>query len=150
MKKEILFLFCCIVCVSFGCSNAIRTEPVTGTVYLNGTPLEGATVNFSPKDSADGLPSFGKTDASGKYKLQTLQGAPDAGTTPGEYLVSISKTEMVNTGKFYPGTPQNPQGSEILESVLRTPKKYSDTSTSGFTATVKKGKNVFDFELESD
>lgn len=153
MTIKELHLFVIILCLPMlfaGCSGKLRTEPVTGTVTLDGTPLEGATVSFSPVDATTGHSSIGRTDANGVYKLQTRLGDPDAGTTPGEYLVAISKDVVEGTGKRYAATAQNPEGSEIMKSVLKSPKKYIDAKTSGLTATVVKGKNVFDFDLKSE
>ena len=39
---------------------------VTGTITMDGTPLTGTVVVFSPDN---GRPSRGKTDAEGKYEL---------------------------------------------------------------------------------
>ena len=42
---------------------------VTGTVRLDGKPVPGAVVTFISKEP-DGTSSDGKTDASGKYRLE--------------------------------------------------------------------------------
>jgi len=135
-----------------GCSDRIATIKVTGTITLDGQPLAGANVNFSPKVEGEGNPGFGVTDANGRYTLQTLAGAADAGTTPGEYLVTVTKT----------ASQAPPPTSDELEEMERSgirydsaataaslvPPRYGRRDESGLTALVEKGKqNVFNFDL---
>ncbi len=61
--------------------------PVTGTITLNGAPLEGALVEFQPLDM-QGSPSYGATDAAGKYELVFSQSRK--GAWVGEHVVRIS------------------------------------------------------------
>ncbi len=71
-----------------GCGgDPLPVVPVTGTITLDGQPLDGALVEFQPFDSK-GSPSYASTDAAGKYDLafsQTRRGA-----WVGEHLVRIS------------------------------------------------------------
>ena len=55
--------------------------------------------------------------------LQTLQGAPGAGTTPGEYKVTVSKVKMVPTGR----TRVTPEGvkEKVEEPEEALPLQYS-------------------------
>ena len=59
---------------NFGCGG--DTPPlgqVTGTVTLDGKPVDGATIQFEPTTS--GLPTaFGRTDSQGKYELWYSRG----------------------------------------------------------------------------
>ncbi|NQT13922.1 MAG: carboxypeptidase regulatory-like domain-containing protein [Planctomycetes bacterium] len=66
------------------------SAPVTGTVTYNSSPVEGATVMFTPA-SGSGFSSFGVTDAKGNFALKTQWGAD--GAVPGSYKASVSKTE---------------------------------------------------------
>jgi len=135
------------VILTTGCGDGkLSTINVSGTVTFDGQPLAGATVNFSPQ-SSEGQPAYGVTDADGKYKLQTLLGNPDAGTTPGEYAVTISKTEKeVSTGmsegssKRDTSAPPPPPKSLI-------PERYGRADKSGLTATVGKESTVINFDL---
>jgi hypothetical protein len=71
--------------ILIGCGEKVspgRGVPVSGTVTLDGKPIEGASVTFMN----DTFVGFGKTDASGKYRL--VQGA-----LPGTNKVTISKIE---------------------------------------------------------
>ncbi len=78
-----------VVCALSGCGGGggadagPKTAPISGTVTLQGKPLEGATVYFQ----SDKFTGFGKTNAEGKYQL--VQGA-----VPGSNKVYLSKLEL--------------------------------------------------------
>jgi len=130
-----------VVTLTTGCGDGkLATINVSGTVTLDGVPLSGASVNFSPKTS-EGHPAYGRTDENGRYKLQTFLGNPDAGTTPGEYLVSIMKTEEVDDS----GSGDNTAPPRAPRSLV--PERYTNTNTSGLTATVTKESTIFNFDL---
>lgn len=65
-----------------GSTQGPGTVPVSGTVTLNGEPLEGVEVMFVTENFS----SFGKTGPDGRYTL--VQGA-----VPGKNQVSLSKWE---------------------------------------------------------
>ena len=147
MKKFALGLVAlAMLTVLPACSNAIKTEGVTGVVTYNGEPLADATVKFIPTDGT-GSQSYGKTNEKGEYKLQTLLGAADAGTTPGEYKVTVDCIETVETGKMI-----QENGEEKPETIAQSliPAKYNNAETSGLTATVAPGDNKIDFALEDE
>lgn len=151
-RRAAMLCLGCVLAVAFvGCDGAtLDTEAVTGTVTLDGKPLAGAMVNFTPVSKEGGAAAaYGKTDENGRFKLQTMLGAADAGTTPGEYIVTVSKTELQETGN----TITNSDGttSPEMEPVETLPEKYTKTSESDLRATVVDGeKNDFTFELTSD
>lgn len=128
------------------CSKAIKTEGVTGVITYNGEPLANATVKFIPTDST-GSQSYGKTNEKGEYKLQTLLGAADAGTTPGEYKVTVDCITTVETGNMI-----EENGEEKPETVAESliPAKYNNAETSGLTATVAPGDNTINFDLSDE
>jgi hypothetical protein len=65
---------------------------VTGTVTLNGKPLEGAEVVFLPDVSnPNGLPGNDVTGPAGNYKVMT-QGR--SGLVPGKYKVVVKKSTV--------------------------------------------------------
>ena len=151
MRNILLFVTILTTLVLAGCNNKLATVNVSGTVTLDGEPLPDATVNFSPKVQGQGHPGFAITDANGQYKLQTILGKPDAGTTPGEYEVSFIKV-------FKPPYVAQASSGASTNTVMRAPERprslipdrYERGSTSGFTATVENKKNnVFDFDLKS-
>jgi len=126
-----------------GCGGTgLHTIVVTGTVTFDGEPLEGAAITFTPR--GEGHPAFGITDANGRYTLQTMLGNPDAGTTPGDYEVAITKFEA---------TPPRTEEEDALGLPPPSPRslipvRYGSTGTSGLAATVRQGEaNVFNFDL---
>jgi hypothetical protein len=131
-----------------GCGDRpIDTSMAEGTVTFNGQPVEGANVMFSPANEGAGSPAYATTDASGRFVLQTQQGAPGAGTTAGEYTVTISKVQMVGTGRKQT-TPEGVE-EEIMEPKEVLPRQYKFQSSTPLTATVVEGQpNVFEFNLE--
>jgi hypothetical protein len=73
-----------------GCGSGLTLVPVSGVVTMDGAPLEGATVVFSPNTpNPNGETSFAISGSDGKYEIET-QG--NRGAVPGKYRVSVSKT----------------------------------------------------------
>jgi hypothetical protein len=149
MHKKFIFLsfFALLATIAFvGCgSGKLKTVNVTGIVTLDGQPVEGASVRFNPVDQAMGHPAFGKTDVSGRYHLQTILGEVDAGTTPGLYMVTISKVELVGTGRMI--TTSEGEHEEMI-GVERLPEKTANFSTTDIEREVEnKRTNVFDFDF---
>lgn len=131
----------------FGGPKPIKTDYIEGTVTYQESPVTKASVSFSPVEKGKGNPAYGLTDESGKFKLQTVLGAPDKGTTPGEYVVTVSKTENVPTGRF--GTDMDGNKYEVSDVRYVTPEHYNSVATSPLRATVTAGgPNVFDFKLQ--
>ena len=125
---------------------------VEGVVVLDGKPVEGATVFFSPAagGGADdpGLPAAGRTAADGGFRLNAGGGAtPGAGTKVGEYVVTVIKQEPDPVPP--PGfTASSPTVKEIEVRDL-LPAVYKLGATSPLRATVKPGRNTYRFELDS-
>ena len=139
----------CVILMTCGCSGSgrIKTNIVEGTITYEGQPLAGATISFTPTGN-EGDPAFAQTDAQGRYKLQTLRGEVNAGTTAGEYVVTISKYDFVPTGRKL----RTDDGEMVDETVpkLAIPEIYLDQGKTQFKRTVVKGRNKFDFELNKD
>lgn len=138
----------------------LGTVPAGGTVTLDGTPVEGAVVTFSP--DGEGHAAAGITDAAGVYVLTTQ--VKGDGAVPGSYQVIVSKFEQGDqpmnaeedldaayatadaagedvTGN---GAANGPAGPKSL-----LPEKYQSLKTSGLTATVTEdGENKFPLELK--
>lgn len=141
----------CVCLISGGCgggaSDKPKTEPVTGTITLDGTPLADATVTFVPDDKKAN-PGTGITKADGKYQLATTA---NPGAMPGTYKVVI-EAYRANDGaalKVEEGTDIEQlkmagQAKQIL------PPNYSDPTATELKAEVKSGSpNVHDFALKS-
>ena len=104
---------------------------VTGTITLDNQPLADATVQFEPIQG--GRWSAARTDASGKYELVYTR--QQMGAEFGEHLVKITTAqELVD-------------GDNVTEVAERVPAKYN--ASSELRATVKEGKQVIDFPLDS-
>lgn len=88
VRKAVAMLVAVTMVATAGCGgDQLPVVPVTGTITLEGAPLADALVEFQPFDP-QGSPSYGSTDASGKYELafsHTRKGA-----WVGEHLVRIS------------------------------------------------------------
>ncbi|MBL4886137.1 MAG: carboxypeptidase regulatory-like domain-containing protein [Planctomycetaceae bacterium] len=131
---------CCLLVVSSslaGCSGTGAQLPdlveVTGTVSLDGEPLEKAQVTFEPQKASEegwGRSSSAYTDAAGHFILQYKQNI--SGATPGLHHVIISKRE----------------GDDPATSPEVLPVQYNESTT--LTADVTQaGPNEFTFDLTS-
>jgi len=125
---------------------------VVGVVLLDGRPVEGATIFFSPagadRTSAAGLPAAGRTTATGTFRLNAGGGVkPGAGTKVGEYVVTIVKQESDPLPAPDPNAPSSAPPDMKVRDLL--PTVYKLAATSPLRATVKKGRNTFRFELDS-
>ncbi len=126
MQRSVCALAVIVLAVS-GCQQS-DTVMVTGTVTMNGQPIEKAEVVFHPKKG--GRFASGVTDAQGHFSLSTAK--PGDGAVPGEYMATL--------GEYYPpdAPPSPPKGGGFLPS--RFPTKYADPSKSPVTVTVERGK----------
>jgi hypothetical protein len=111
-----------VITVCLGCGGD-QFGDVTGKVTLDGEPLAGATVEFSPEG---GSPAYGVTDPQGKYKL--LFSSDQKGATVGSHRVRITS---FNEAK--PGQKE------------RVPMKYNRKTD--LVREVKSGNQTFDFDL---
>lgn len=122
-------------CLAAGCTNGPQYGQVQGVVTLDNQPLEGANVTFTP-DFPEGNPSFGKTNAAGRFTLG--ESADVSGAVVGPYTVRIST--------FDAGKPDAEPPLPFVQE--RVPSKYNIKST--LTCDVKPGENEIDFDLDSD
>lgn len=128
-----------IVLLTGGCSGRPRNfaKKVSGRITLGGQPLAGAWVTFTPVEG--GSPSFARTNENGEYNLVWAQvgGRSIEGAQIGEHVVTITT--------FQEGDPDaDPPVPAVPEKV---PLKYRQES-GRLKATVQKGVNTIDFELE--
>jgi hypothetical protein len=81
--------------------------PVSGTVTLDGKPLEGALINTQPIGSQEnpspGPGSFAKSDQDGRFALELVSPAKP-GAVVGQHRVRITKL----TVKYIPGKEDAP------------------------------------------
>ena len=155
-----LFVLALFGLLGCGESGGPSVEYVEGVVTLDGKPIEGVTVSFSPAKPGAGMPAVGTTDANGVFKLTAVQGGRvGGGTGAGDYQVTFSKVKATGgmRADVKPGDPD--YGKEDTSSrpgpskvEYEVPQKYENAATSGFTATVAKGTNKgdkFKFDLTS-
>jgi hypothetical protein len=129
-------------------SRTIKTDVVTGKITLDGQPLADANINFTPLNG-EGNAAYSITDEKGVYKLQTLQGKANAGTTPGEYLVTIHKSVFEPTGKKVTNQ-ETKELTDELKSRELVPDIYHNPKKSKLKVVVVDGQtNTFDFDLKS-
>lgn len=128
--------FATVLLLNAGCGDGRPTlVPVTGTVTLNGQPVDGALVGFEPQGiEGYNRPSIATTDAQGKFVVGTYDKAD--GMPKGSYKVSVLKKDPI--GKLPENfntedTAANPQPVKYQWTV---PQKYSSTADSGLTVEV--------------
>jgi len=91
------FLLVALVILLAGCGCAdFKMVPVSGTITMDGEPLEGVEVVFAPMEIQDqievGPISIGVTDSNGKFTLNTTTGIGGAVAT--NHRVSVSFGEL--------------------------------------------------------
>ncbi|MHB8901481.1 MAG: carboxypeptidase-like regulatory domain-containing protein [Thermoguttaceae bacterium] len=141
---------CCLIAVAcVGCGKggpALGT--VSGTVTMDGKPLENALVTFTP--AAGGRGSTGTTDASGKYELAFIDGK---GALVGGHKVTVTSlpkavaaVEVSSDSPEYAnqGSSADYDSAAVNETI---PAKYNTQST--LTFEVKPGPNTYDIPIES-
>ena len=106
---------------------------VEGTVTLDGQPLVKAMVDFQPMDDAERSSYDGQTDEAGHYVLHAT--ASQKGAEPGDYTVHIT-------------LPKRADDDPNAKTAPKLPAKYNTQSE--LKATVKVGKNTFDWPLTSN
>ncbi|MDY3554606.1 hypothetical protein R5W24_003732 [Gemmata sp. JC717] len=101
-----LLMFGLCAAALFGAAGCGGGGPVSvsGAVTLDGQPVEGASVSFTPAagDGGGVGGSYGKTDAQGRYALKTVIG-DRGGAVPGKHKVTISLSKP---------DPKSPEGAE--------------------------------------
>jgi hypothetical protein len=91
-----------------GCESSRTPVSVSGTVTLDGKPVEGATVTFHlVRDNKEGRTATGQTDKTGTFRLKT---GNEDGAPPGEYKVVITKSVLADPKLKMPDFPDTPEG----------------------------------------
>lgn len=115
-----------------------RTDcPAGGSVLIDGQKQgSGWVVTFSSCDSTD-TSAVGWTNEQGDFELRTPTQDVYGGAFPGDYLVGIVP----------PIERLGQASSRYADPTRRGLERYADPNTSGLKATVKRGQNVFHFDL---
>lgn len=131
-----------LVVTTAGCgSKGPETAQVTGTITLDGKPLELIQVEFWPEVGARAI---GKTDDTGKYSMTLDGGKPGAS-------VGLTRVLLKDTWPMKDNVLSE-SGEWIDKSDgkrSRISSKYYDAEKTPLTFTVKRGEaNVFDVEVD--
>lgn len=122
-----------------GCSSGPTLAEVEGTVTLDGTPLPGVQVVFSPdvgKDD-DGRLSSGVTDDKGRFVLTFADAKqPRPGALVGKHKVMLNDHAWENAR----GDPKR--------GPRRIPDTYSTAGTTPLNATVAPGQNTIPLTIK--
>lgn len=125
-----------IVLCFVGCS---RRAEVTGVVTLDGSPVPGGVVTFTPRTA--GATAYAAIGPDGRYTAQT---GGKAGLIPGDYVVTVAAN--------LPGAEGIPSGPGPYSDGIRplsTPQKYADPGTSPLRAILKSGTQELLLDLSS-
>ncbi len=146
--------------VSSGCGRDIPIVPVKGRVTFNGEPVERAEVCFIREaGTAKGEPAppaIALTDAGGEFALQT---GARAGAMPGQYRVTVQKTNFEDLNIPNP-LPKPYRQKDIAAYMIANklvvyqllPQEYADMQKSPLNVEVTKSAadNNFDLELTGE
>lgn len=81
-----------ILYATAGCSSRLNAVPVSGTVCVNGKPVENIAVSFSPIPGQAVLAptASGITDANGRFTLSIVGEHRISGAIPGKHRVTLN------------------------------------------------------------
>ena len=146
LKRTLGLTFAVLIASAFGCSKA-DFSPVTGTVTMNGEPLQSVHVWFFP-DQAEGMMSRGMTDEEGKFSLKSEDLKHD-GAKPGNHKVALRDVWYMREYKIDPNS-----GDTIVVDIgekSRISWDYSTHVNSPLNFTVERDKpNHFDIKISSN
>lgn len=143
--KQLMALVACVGLISlsgcFGGNSDVGS--VTGTITIDGEPINYAKVTFMP---TQGRASVGLTDANGVYKLVYVIGQD--GALIGNHKVII-QSEVVKEPAYgqEDGGTKDPVRTTGRKELL--PKENCDRNLTKLTAIVESGTNEINFDLTS-
>lgn len=122
-----------------GCGNADSKSgsPVSGTVTLDGAPLDRGSISFSSLDDPNLEASAANIEA-GKYHIPA-----DNGLAPGKYRVSISAP----AGGVTSTDPNEAMAQASQPTVERVASRYN--AQTELQVTIDAGANSHDFDVQS-
>lgn len=138
-----------IVSVLSGCGakdDGPGYAPVSGTVTLDGSPVEGAVVTFVPESGSGntGQISMGITDSAGQFSLAT--GTGKVGAAIGNHSIAVELTvkptpPAPTDDGLAPALPNELASAPAKEAEQKTlfvvPERYNSPQSSGLKATVE-------------
>lgn len=147
IKAALLAVALSILSLNLSGCGATSDQPelglVTGTVTLDGQPLNGIEVVFHPDN---GRPARGKTDPDGKYELTYIR--QTLGTKLGHNRVEIAPNEEGEEDSAGDDDSENNGAAKTAKpGKIKIPARYNTKSE--LEVDVQPEENVFDFKLES-
>jgi len=151
MTKMRLLVAIPLAMFAAGCGTGPSLVSVSGTVTMNGKPLEGAIVQFLPEaDNKAGLPAEDVTGPSGNYKAMTKG---RSGVVPGKYKVVVSKTPPASgaiAGQF----PDDPYMAQLSATPVGNPKAAKKDAgptklEKSFDREITAGGGTVDFDVKA-
>jgi hypothetical protein len=93
MRKQTAFrwLVGVTLLTAAACGGSAKPVKVAGRITLDGQPLTGATVVFTPADGNGNIAS-GRTNSDGEFRLTTFN--TDDGAVPGDYKITVKIDEV--------------------------------------------------------
>ena len=141
----LLLVFTVLLVATFGCGNKDprNRQSVSGSVSLDGTPLDKGSVEFSSQ--GQGGTSSGALIKKGQYAIETSKGLP-----PGKYIVRLFSTSNSSSPGQVPAGPPGPPParSSAGQAKQLIPPQYNVRSTQ-VVEVVGDGPNVFDFDVRT-
>ena len=144
------FVLVCAVLSLVGCKdNMGGTYPLSIKVTMDGNPLEGATVSLI-QQTGEGHAAVGMTDAKGIAIIKSTEGW--GGAFPGEYAVTIKKTEHSVSSTPVGKEEGTRDEADNIYAVSREllPAKYASFSTSEMKVIHESKSGTFEFDISSN
>ena len=156
LKRIAFFNFLVVTVTLAGCNSDgnPKTYEVSGTLTLNGQPVDGATIVLIPKGTG-AYPATAVSNADGTFQLTTFNA--NDGAVPGDYSVKISKMEYkeeaVSDTQVFASSEEENENYELTESSAAPPKnllpaKYANPMTSELIYSVPEEASTFNIDLK--
>jgi hypothetical protein len=137
MRIAALFLPFAMLTLLAGCSDAPELVQIQGRVTRGGKPVRGIVLEFHPED---GRPSWGKSDAEGRFKLNYSRNYQGARLGKHRVFVSFDNT---------PETPYDESGKQRLNADQQAMiKKYGHLDSTPLEVDLHEDGQVVEIKLD--
>jgi hypothetical protein len=145
-----------LVIASSGCGSGIKKPDwppgveVSGSVKLDGQPVELAIVRYIPEAETSGPGATGMTDSLGEYSLtyRDPNGKIASGVIPGKYKVAISRM-LKPDGTVWTPSPENNEGPMTTGAREQIPMKFSNPAQCTLRAVIGPKGGTFNFDVKT-
>ncbi len=142
MKNNLALSIALLISIC-GCgSGGPPTAKVSGTITLDGQPLDDIRVTFQPDNKSEelqGMGSYGLTDASGKFELK-LADSQSLGAVVGGHTVILADKKTEDPGDSDAGAAPKVKSripAKLLKSPLHFDVKAGEANDAKFELTSK-------------